>query len=385
MNAVNPAEGKALEVIGLSKRFDASAVVDDIDFAVSEGEFVSLLGPSGCGKSTTLMMIAGFLPPTRGEIRIAGQLVNGLPPEKRHTGMVFQNYALFPHMTVEENVGFGLRMRKVPPAARSQKVDQMLELVNMGALRDRLPRQLSGGQQQRVALARALVIEPALLLLDEPFSALDRKLREQMQTEVRALQRRLGITTLFVTHDQEEALVMSDRVAVMNAGRIEGLAAPRTLYREPPTAFVARFLGAGNFISGKVDARDSAQITVDTALGKVALSAHRNVSGSSVELFVRPEQIRMVDYSVSETGETIICGTLVETYFHGARTLAIVEVAGLATGLIVACGADHEVAAVPARTPLKLAVRHDSWCLYSASAEPGLAPMNPGVADVGKE
>jgi putative spermidine/putrescine transport system ATP-binding protein len=238
----------ALQLSALSKRFGTMTAVDAIDLTVAQGEFVTLLGPSGCGKTTTLNMIAGFIPPDAGSIRLRGKAVEALPPFRRDLGLVFQDYALFPHMTVAENVAFGLRMRHVPRPEIAQRVSEALDLVQLGHLGDRRPLQLSGGQRQRVALARALVIRPAMLLLDEPLSNLDLKLREEMRVEISALQRRLGIATVFVTHDQGEALTMSDRIAVMRHGRIEQVGAPDDIYERPATRFVAGFIGTANLI-----------------------------------------------------------------------------------------------------------------------------------------
>jgi len=238
----------ALQLQALSKRFGALTAVDAIDLTVAQGEFVTLLGPSGCGKTTTLNMIAGFLAPDAGSIRLRGKAVEALPPFRRDLGLVFQDYALFPHMTVAENVAFGLRMRHVTRPEITQRVAEALDLVQLSGLGDRRPLQLSGGQRQRVALARALVIRPAMLLLDEPLSNLDLKLREEMRVEISALQRRLGIATVFVTHDQGEALTMSDRIAVMRQGRIEQIGAPNDIYERPATRFVAGFIGTANLI-----------------------------------------------------------------------------------------------------------------------------------------
>ena len=238
-----------LRLADLEKRYGSTLAVAGIDLEVREGEFMTLLGPSGCGKTTTLGLIAGFFAPTRGEIYIAGKPVAGLPPFKRDIGVVFQDYALFPHMSAGENVAFGLRMRDIGKSECEQRVREALELVQLGALAARRPLELSGGQRQRVALARALVIRPALLLLDEPLSNLDLKLREEMRVEIAALQRRLRITTVFVTHDQGEALVMSDRIAVMNAGRIEQVGTPAEIYERPATRFVAEFIGRMNFFA----------------------------------------------------------------------------------------------------------------------------------------
>jgi spermidine/putrescine ABC transporter ATP-binding subunit len=242
----------ALELAQLVKRFGSITAVDRIDLAVPPGELVALLGPSGCGKTTTLRIVAGFERPDFGRVRIQGVDVTTTPPYRRDTGMVFQHYALFPHMTVRENIGFGLRMRGVARTELETRVRETLALVSLSGLEDRYPRQLSGGQQQRVALARALVIRPQLLLLDEPLSSLDAKLRQEMRLEVRAIQRRVGITALFVTHDQEEALSLADRVAVINQGRVEQMGTPVEVYERPRTAFVAGFIGQSNFFRGEI-------------------------------------------------------------------------------------------------------------------------------------
>ena len=237
----------ALRLAGIEKRYGATVAVAGVDLEVREGEFLTLLGPSGCGKTTTLGLIAGFFAPSAGEIFLKGRPVAGLPSFKRDIGVVFQDYALFPHMTAGQNVAFGLKMRKTAPDEIGQRVKEALDLVQLRGLAERRPLELSGGQRQRVALARALVIRPAVLLLDEPLSNLDLKLREEMRVEIAAIQRRLGITTVFVTHDQGEALVMSDRIAVMNAGRIEQIGRPAEIYEKPASRFVAEFIGRMNF------------------------------------------------------------------------------------------------------------------------------------------
>ena len=237
----------ALRLAGIEKCYGATVAVAGVDLEVREGEFLTLLGPSGCGKTTTLGLIAGFFAPSAGEIFLKGRPVAGLPSFKRDIGVVFQDYALFPHMTAGQNVAFGLKMRKTAPDEIGQRVKEALDLVQLRGLAERRPLELSGGQRQRVALARALVIRPAVLLLDEPLSNLDLKLREEMRVEIAGIQRRLGITTVFVTHDQGEALVMSDRIAVMNAGRIEQIGRPAEIYEKPASRFVAEFIGRMNF------------------------------------------------------------------------------------------------------------------------------------------
>jgi spermidine/putrescine transport system ATP-binding protein len=243
-------ERGSVELQGVTKRFGTMVAVDKLDLVVRPGEFLSLLGPSGCGKTTTLRMLAGFEQPDEGFIRISGQYVQGIPPYKRDVNTVFQAYALFPHMTVAENVAYGLRQAGVPKAEIATRVAEALDMVKMSKLAQRKPRQMSGGQQQRVAVARALVNRPSVLLLDEPLGALDRKLREEMQIELKLLQSQLGITFVFVTHDQEEAMSMSDRIAIMLDGHIEQLADPETVYERPASAFVAGFIGRNNFWSG---------------------------------------------------------------------------------------------------------------------------------------
>src|ERR1700682_3462774 len=242
-----------LELDRVSKQFGAQTVVDDFSLAVGKGEFVSFLGPSGCGKTTTLQMIAGFLDPSRGAIRLEGRDLAAVQPAKRGLGIVFQSYALFPHMTAAENVAFGLEMRRVPRAERDERVRATLAMVGLAGYEDRYPRRMSGGQQQRVALARALVIRPNVLLLDEPLSNLDAKLREEMQIELRQIQRNLGTTTVLVTHDQNEAMSLSDRILVMSQGRIEQIGTPQETYERPASAFVAQFLGKTNDFAATID------------------------------------------------------------------------------------------------------------------------------------
>jgi putative spermidine/putrescine transport system ATP-binding protein len=243
-----------LQLTGLTKLYGDFHAVAGVDLDIRQGELVVLLGPSGCGKTTTLRMIAGFVAPTAGEIRLGGNDITNRPPWKRNTGLVFQSYALFPHLSVADNVAFGLRMRKLTPPEIAAKLAQALRLVRLEGLADRLPRELSGGQQQRVALARALVIEPDILLLDEPLSNLDAKLRHEVRVEIRELQKKLGLTTVMVTHDQEEALTMADRLVVMSHGRVQQVGSQRDLYERPANAFVAGFVGRTNFLHGRMEA-----------------------------------------------------------------------------------------------------------------------------------
>ncbi len=286
----------ALRLAGLRKTFGSAVAVDTISLDVHPGEFMTLLGPSGCGKTTTLNLVAGFEQPDAGAIELAGRAVARLPPYRRDIGLVFQDYALFPHMSVAENVGFGLRMRRVATAEAARRVAEALELVQLSHLGARRPLELSGGQRQRVALARALVIRPAVLLLDEPLSNLDLKLREAMRLEIVTLQRRLGITTVLVTHDQGEALAVSDRIAVMNQGRIEQVGPPAAVYEQPVSRFVAGFMGISNFIPGRstVAAAPGAPCAVETEGGPVTAIAPSGVGqGQRVSVSVRPERLHL--------------------------------------------------------------------------------------------
>jgi putative spermidine/putrescine transport system ATP-binding protein len=284
-----------LELIGVEKAYGSVRAVDRVSLAIAQGERLALLGPSGCGKTTTLNLIAGFLTPEAGEIRIAGRDVARLPAHKRNTGMVFQSYALFPHLSVSDNVAFGLRMRRVERAAITRRVAEALALVRLERLGDRYPRQLSGGQQQRVALARALVIHPEILLLDEPLSNLDAKLRQEMRMELVAILRSVGITTIFVTHDQDEALSLADRVVVMNAGRVEQVGTPAAVYEEPATAFVAKFLGEPNVLAGRVVGVTGGEIACELDGGFRVVSARKAAvrEGDRVEVIVRAERLRL--------------------------------------------------------------------------------------------
>jgi spermidine/putrescine transport system ATP-binding protein len=289
----------AIELVGIAKHFQSRrgvvAAVERVDLIIGEGEFFSLLGPSGCGKTTTLRMIGGFEEPTEGQILLYGNDVVGVAPNHRDVNMVFQSYALFPHMSVFENVAFGLKRKSVPKDEASKRVNEMLDLVQLDGKSDRMPRELSGGQQQRVALARALVNRPRALLLDEPLAALDLKLRQAMQLELKRIQREVGITFVFVTHDQNEALTMSDRLIVMNAGRIEQLGAPREVYERPKTRFVAGFIGTSNLMTGIVKSLDGTTAVLESTADESIVVPDAVVAGAAVgqplDLTVRPEKI----------------------------------------------------------------------------------------------
>jgi len=305
----------------VSRRFGGTLAVDDVTFAIRQGEFFSLLGPSGCGKTTTLRLLAGFEEPDAGEVRILGRVANRERPYDRGLAMVFQSYALFPHLTVARNVAFGLEQRRVRRAEIAPRVTRALELVRLepAVHAGRMPSQLSGGQRQRVALARALVLEPRILLLDEPLGALDLKLRKEMQLELKALNRELGVTFVYVTHDQEEALAMSDRIAVMHQGRIAQLGTPAEIYESPRTAFVADFIGEANFLRGKVDGRDGTMWSVVRDDGTRLLLPHHatNGDGGPVEIAVRPEWLDLSTPGEAPAGENALAGTVQDLIYLG--------------------------------------------------------------------
>jgi spermidine/putrescine transport system ATP-binding protein len=338
----------AVELVRATKSFGNFVAVDDVSLQIKDGEFFSLLGPSGCGKTTTLRLIAGFEMPTQGEIFIQGEPVGDLPPFKRPVNTVFQNYALFPHMTVAQNIAFGLEMRKVPRPEIEMRVAEVLTLVRMSEHATRRPHQLSGGQQQRIALARALVNRPAVLLLDEPLGALDLKLRKQMQLELKQMQTEVGITFIYVTHDQEEALTMSDRIAVMSHGRVMQCAGPRELYEKPQTRYVADFIGETNFLDGKLVAIDEfSQVLIDDSVPILAVAGDAEIPvGEHVTVAIRPEKINLVslrapwkkgDYTVATSPEAIeaelraeghdvvIRGTIRDTIYIGTDTRYVVQ------------------------------------------------------------
>jgi spermidine/putrescine transport system ATP-binding protein len=318
----------AVELRDVTKRFSDVVAVDRVRLQIRDGEFFSMLGPSGCGKTTTLRMIAGFEQPTEGQLLIAGQPVAGVPAFERNTNMVFQNYALFPHMTVAQNVAFGLEMKRVPRAEIKQRVSQALEMVRLPGMQDRRPSQLSGGQQQRVALARALVNRPDVLLLDEPLGALDLKLRKEMQLELKDLQDRVGITFVYVTHDQEEALTMSDRIAVMHKGKILQIGSPTEIYERPNCRFVADFIGEMNFLQGDVLGQANGQVTIGIRPHlqvRVPLGELEAID-SPVTVAIRPEKVRLMDKHFPQV-ENCLPGVIQEVVYIGTDTQFLISLA----------------------------------------------------------
>jgi putative spermidine/putrescine transport system ATP-binding protein len=313
----------------IEKRFGTVTAVDGVSLDIEPGEFVTLLGPSGSGKTTTLMMLAGFEIPTAGEIYVDDDPIAAVPPYRRNIGMVFQNYALFPHMTVGENIAFPLQMRRLSKSEIAQKTREVLDLVGLPGYEGRYPRQLSGGQQQRVAVARALVFNPRVLLMDEPLGALDKQLRERLQLEIKALHEQLGVTIIYVTHDQEEALIMSDRIAVMNDGRIEQCGPPTELYDEPSTRFVADFIGESNFIEGTIEREDAAcHFVAAPGLGELRAPKKAGASaGAPVALTVRPEKI-VASENGATPGMNEIAGTIDDVVFVGEMRRYVVALPG---------------------------------------------------------
>ncbi|MCR9107401.1 ABC transporter ATP-binding protein [Marivita sp. XM-24bin2] len=311
--APEPDQRKYLDVVGVGKAFKGTTVMSGMDFRVAKGELVSLLGPSGCGKTTLLRIIAGLTLADKGDVVLDGRAITTVPAHKRNISVVFQSYALFPHLTVSENVAFGLRARGMAKSDTPGKVAEALELVRMSDFADRPVAALSGGQQQRVAVARALIVDPVLLLLDEPFSALDRKLRETMQVELKSLLRDRGMTAIFVTHDQEEAMGVSDRIAVMNAGRIEQFASPSELYARPQSPFVMDFVGLSTHLTGTVAEANGERLSIDTDYGRLHANGQFK-QGSKVMVGVRPELIR------NAPGENTITLPLAELMLLGSKT-----------------------------------------------------------------
>jgi spermidine/putrescine transport system ATP-binding protein len=319
-------EHPAIELVGVHKEFlshgDRVHAVRRMDLAIRRGEFFSLLGPSGCGKTTTMRMIAGFEEPSAGTVFLDGRDVTGVSPNKRDVNMVFQSYALFPHLTTYQNVAFGLERKKVNKSEIRRRVTEIMEIVSLTGMEKRAPREMSGGQQQRVALARALVNRPRALLLDEPLGALDLKLRQQMQVELKRIQREVGITFVYVTHDQGEALTMSDRIAVMQAGVIEQLGSPREIYERPATRFVAGFIGTSNLISGRADRVDGNRALISYGdEGRVIVPMPRAVApGDAIEVSVRPEKIDLHRGARPVTDGSVLAGVVTEVVYHGTST-----------------------------------------------------------------
>jgi putative spermidine/putrescine transport system ATP-binding protein len=303
-----------LELIGVQKFFGDFAAVEDFNLAAERGEFVSFLGPSGCGKTTTLRMIAGFEHPTAGTIVVDGKDLTRQPPNRRNIGMVFQSYALFPNMTVADNIGFGLKVRKTPKDRVRTKVGELLEMINLPDKGGRYPYQLSGGQQQRVALARALAIEPQVLLLDEPLSALDAKIRVALRKEIRSIQRQLGITTVYVTHDQEEALSLSDRVVVMSEGRIEQIGPPADIYNFPATPFVASFVGTLNLIGGTIVEPSTGRLSIAGQEVRASKAIEAGHAGTAITVAIRPESVELGEGG----GTNRLRGTVEDVSFLGS-------------------------------------------------------------------
>ena len=345
-------ERGSVELVDVTKRYGDVVAVDKINLEVNAGEFLSLLGPSGCGKTTTLRMLAGFEQPDAGFIRISGEYVQGVPPHKRDVNTVFQHYALFPHMSVAENVAYGLRQKGVNKSEIATRVTEALDMVQMSKLAERRPRQMSGGQQQRVAVARALVNRPSILLLDEPLGALDRKLREEMQIELKLLQTRLGITFVFVTHDQEEAMSMSDRIAIMLDGHVEQLADPETVYEHPTTAFVAGFVGRNNFWQG-VATEHGLQAEDGTVF--VASRPEEDVPNGEPDLSaVRPECIHLTSAQPTQT-ENVVQATVAGVSYYGDVLQYVLRTR--TRDLLVL---------VPRTNPERFKLGDTAWCSWAA-------------------
>ena len=322
-----------VELTKITKRFGPVKAVDDVSLAIGEGDFFTLLGPSGCGKTTLLRMIAGFHAPDAGEIRFGEKVVNDIPPHRRETGMVFQNYALFPHLSVHDNIAYGLKARQIPKNETAARIGAIIKSVQLEGLEDRAPSKLSGGQQQRVALARALVISPQILLMDEPLSNLDAKLRVSMREEIRRIQKEMGITTIYVTHDQEEAMAVSDRIAILNKGRLEQIGSPTEIYFRPESRFAAEFMGSSNIIDLDVAGYDEATATIAATAGGQRISIRGGrPAGARIAVSVRPEWIRVVGESQAAE-PNVLSGTVVSSTFLGA--MIRYRVSGPGGGVIV--------------------------------------------------
>lgn len=342
-----------LDIHQLRKQFGTVVAVDCLDLTVESGELLSLLGPSGCGKTTVLRILAGFEQPDQGEVAVDGKRVNDVPANRRNMGMVFQAYSLFPTMTARQNVEFGLRVRGTAKDVRAKKSTEMLTLVRLGDRADRYPHQLSGGEQQRVALARALALEPRVLLLDEPLSALDAKVRVQLRQEIRAIQTRLGITTVYVTHDQEEAFSISDRVAIMSAGQVQQIGRPAEIYRNPQTLFVAEFVGTVNRLEGTV--ADKGSVTVGSNGTKVGAATEHWAAGDAVTVLIRPEAVKVSgpEQALAGHGGNRPAGYIKAHMFLGAITRVAVE---CDFGLLLADVPSEQALALPLDAPVTLQI-----------------------------
>jgi spermidine/putrescine ABC transporter ATP-binding subunit len=353
----------------VSKRFGRIGALDDVSLAVRRGELITLLGPSGCGKTTLLNLVAGFLAPDQGEIAIDGRRVTDIPTFRREIGIMFQSYALFPHMTVAGNVSYGLKMRRVAKAEIAQRVAEALALVKLAGLHDRKPRQLSGGQQQRVALARALVIRPRVLLLDEPFSALDRNLRAEMQVELKEIVRTVGVTTIFVTHDQSEALSLSDRVAVMAHGRIRQLGTPDEIYRRPADRFVASFVGDVNVLNGRLARIEGDTAAVEVGSARVLVPAAMLsglTQGAMVDVFVRPEALL-----VAAPGAAALQGEVAAQIYQGGHVDFYVNVPDAGCGRLLLRIPGHDaMVRWPVGTRIAIAFAGDRAIAFPRDASP---------------
>ena len=382
--AVDPVSRPSVQLAGVTKRFGDFPAVRDLSLDIAAGEFFTLLGPSGCGKTTTLRMVAGFEQPSAGRILIDGVDVEGVPPFKRPTNTVFQSYALFPHLSVKDNVAFGLRRKRVDKAEVRQRVGEELERVGLAAEANRKPRQLSGGQQQRVALARALINRPAVLLLDEPLGALDLKLRKGLQVELKGIQRDVGITFVYVTHDQEEALTMSDRIAVMHQGQVEQLAPPEEVYERPATEFVAGFIGVSNLLPGEVESVSGDEVHMRLDSGPTVKARGRGAArGDRSHAVVRPEKLRVSRVEEPATpGQPSVEGIVESAVYLGTATQMVVLLAGDVRLTVLVPNADEaERQTLPgagARVRLTWAPEH--MHIVSANGDPPSAASDNGQA-----
>ncbi len=354
-----------LEVVSLVRDFGAFRAVDNVSFQVERGSFFSILGPSGCGKTTLLRMIAGFEEPSSGNIQIRGKSVLGVPPNLRPVNLIFQHLSLFPMMDVKENIAFGLRRRKLPAAEIKRKVSTTLERVGLPEQADKKINQLSGGQKQRVAIARALVLEPSILLLDEPLGALDLKLREQMKIELKKLQQQVGTTFIYITHDQSEALVMSDQVAVMNKGAFEQIDTPKNLYAHPASGFVADFIGETNAFDARVLATDPFRVSVDSQLEFTARAMTALETNSDCQLFIRPESI--VINPQDQAGMNRFAITVKNVLFDGANTKLLASIAATGQEIMTALPQDKRFDHVQPGDQLDVGVYHDACTCFAAT------------------